>query len=61
MIVQRGEISSNKDSNHNKEDIINVTKAVVRKSILIHNKSQSGKWIPLDKDSGLPHQCQQQY
>jgi hypothetical protein len=23
-----------------------------------HGKSQSGKWIPLDKGSGLPHQCQ---
>jgi hypothetical protein len=23
------------------------------------NKSQSGKFIPLDKDTGLPHQCQQ--
>jgi hypothetical protein len=23
-----------------------------------HSKSQSGKWIPLDKDTGLPHQCQ---
>jgi hypothetical protein len=22
------------------------------------NKSQSGKWIPLDKDTGQPHQCQ---
>jgi hypothetical protein len=22
-----------------------------------NNKSQSGKWIPLDKDTGLPHQC----
>jgi hypothetical protein len=26
-----------------------------------NNKSQSGKFIPLDKDTGLPHQCQQQY
>jgi hypothetical protein len=23
-----------------------------------HSKSQSGKWIPLSKDTGLPHQCQ---
>jgi hypothetical protein len=23
-----------------------------------HSKSQSGKWIPLDKETGLPHQCQ---
>jgi hypothetical protein len=23
-----------------------------------NNKSQSGKWVPLDKDTGLPHQCQ---
>jgi hypothetical protein len=23
-----------------------------------NNKTQSGKWIPLDKDIGLPHQCQ---
>ena len=23
-----------------------------------NNKSQSGKWIPLDKDTGLLHQCQ---
>jgi hypothetical protein len=23
-----------------------------------NNKSQSGKWIPLDKQTGLPHQCQ---
>jgi hypothetical protein len=23
-----------------------------------NSKSQSGKWIPLDKDTGLPHQCQ---
>jgi hypothetical protein len=23
-----------------------------------NNKSQSGKWIPLDKDTGLPHHCQ---
>ncbi len=24
----------------------------------VNNKSQSGKWIPLSKDTGLPHQCQ---
>jgi hypothetical protein len=24
-----------------------------------NSKSQSGKWIPLSKDTGLPHQCQQ--
>ena len=24
-----------------------------------NNKSQSGKYIPLDKDTGLPHQCHQ--
>ena len=23
-----------------------------------HSKSQSGKWIPLDKNTGLLHQCQ---
>jgi hypothetical protein len=23
-----------------------------------NNKTESGKWIPLDKDTGLPHQCQ---
>jgi hypothetical protein len=23
-----------------------------------NNKSQSGKWIPIDKDTGQPHQCQ---
>ena len=23
-----------------------------------NNKSQSGKWIPLDKDTGQPHECQ---
>jgi hypothetical protein len=23
-----------------------------------NNKSQSGKFIPLGKDTGLPHQCQ---
>ncbi|MFL6396974.1 MAG: hypothetical protein ACJ706_07440 [Nitrososphaeraceae archaeon] len=23
-----------------------------------NNKSQSGKFIPLDKETGLPHQCQ---
>ena len=23
-----------------------------------NNKSQSGKFIPLDKDTGQPHQCQ---
>jgi hypothetical protein len=40
-------------------DTINVTKAVVRKSILMQiKKTQSGKWIPLDKDTGLPYQCQ---
>jgi hypothetical protein len=26
-----------------------------------NSKSQSGKYIPLDKDTGQPHQCQQQY
>ena len=25
-----------------------------------NNKSQSGKWIPLEKETGEPHQCQQQ-
>jgi hypothetical protein len=25
-----------------------------------HSKSQSGKWIPLDKQTRLPHQCGQQ-
>ena len=25
-----------------------------------NNKSHSGKFIPLDKDTGLPHQCPQQ-
>jgi hypothetical protein len=24
-----------------------------------HSKSQSGKYIPLDKKTGTPHQCQQ--
>jgi hypothetical protein len=24
-----------------------------------NSKSQSGKWIPIDKDTELPHQCQQ--
>ena len=23
-----------------------------------NSKSQSGKWIPIDKDTGEPHQCQ---
>jgi hypothetical protein len=23
-----------------------------------NNKTQSGKWIPIDKDTGQPHQCQ---
>jgi hypothetical protein len=23
-----------------------------------NNKTESGKWIPLSKDTGLPHQCQ---
>ena len=23
-----------------------------------NNKTQAGKWIPLSKDTGLPHQCQ---
>jgi hypothetical protein len=23
-----------------------------------HSKSQSGKWIPIDKETELPHQCQ---
>jgi hypothetical protein len=23
-----------------------------------NNKSQSGKYMPLDKDTGMPHQCQ---
>ena len=23
-----------------------------------HSKSQSEKWIPLSRDTGLPHQCQ---
>jgi len=46
-------------SRHNKGDIINVAKVVARKSILMQiTKSQSGKWIPLSKDTGLPHQCQ---
>jgi hypothetical protein len=26
----------------------------------VNNKTQSGEWIPLSKDTGLPHQCQQQ-
>ena len=24
----------------------------------VNNKTQTGKWIPLSKDTGLPHQCQ---
>jgi hypothetical protein len=24
-----------------------------------NSKSQSGKWIPIDKDTGQPHQCSQ--
>jgi hypothetical protein len=24
----------------------------------LNNKSQSGKWVPLSKDTGEPHQCQ---
>jgi hypothetical protein len=37
MIAQHGEISSNKEnySRHNKDDITNASKAVVRKSILM--------------------------
>jgi hypothetical protein len=44
---------------HNKGAICNVTKAVARKIYFdARNKSQSGKWIPLDKQTGLPYQCQ---
>jgi hypothetical protein len=67
MTVLSGENSSNPNylvsSNHNhnrKDDIFNVTKAAVRKSIFdANNKSQSGKFIPLSKDTGLPHECPQ--
>ena len=46
-------------SHHNQGAIYNVTKAVARKIYFdARNKSQSGKWIPLDKQTGLPHQCQ---
>jgi hypothetical protein len=24
-------------------------------------RTENGKWIPLSKETGLPHQCQQQY
>jgi hypothetical protein len=24
-----------------------------------NSKTESGKWIPLEKETGLPHQCQQ--
>jgi hypothetical protein len=38
----------------NEGDIINIVKVAARKSILmqIHSKSQTGKWIPLDKIQG---------
>ena len=26
----------------------------------VNTKTHSGKWIPLDKETGLPHQCTQQ-
>ena len=25
----------------------------------VNNKTSTGKWIPIDKNTGLPHQCQQ--
>jgi hypothetical protein len=34
----------------------NATKAVAKKSTLMQI-TQSGKCIPLSKDTGLPHQC----
>jgi hypothetical protein len=59
MIVQHGEISGNSSNSHsnyrhNKSDITTVTRAAARKSILMH-LSQSGKYIQLSKDTGLPH------
>jgi hypothetical protein len=55
MIVQHGEISSNRSNyRHNKSDIATVTRAAARKSILMH-LIQSGKYIQLSKDTGLPH------
>jgi hypothetical protein len=62
MIVQHEGVIIRNSNNYNKcsrGDIINVTKAVARKSTLqIIKKSQSGKFIPLDKETGEPHQCQ---
>jgi hypothetical protein len=62
MILQYEEISSSKkDSNkcnEQKDDIFNVKGCSQEIYFDANNKSQSGKWIPLDKDTGLPHQCQ---
>jgi hypothetical protein len=59
MIVQQEEISSNRSNSHSnyrhsKSDITTVTRAAARKSILMH-PSQSGKYIQLSKNTGLPH------
>jgi hypothetical protein len=60
MIVQYGEISNrhNKD-NSNKDDTFNVTKAVAKRSISIQiTKARAVNWIPLDTQTGLPHDCE---
>jgi hypothetical protein len=63
MIVHRETVlksnrSNDNNNRHNKGDIINVTKAVARKSILMQIiKARAASGFP-DKDTGLPHQCQ---
>jgi hypothetical protein len=64
MIVLGGEISSNYKDNHkpnskHKDDIINAVKLwpgnLLRRKSQQEPKRLMGKWIPLTKDTGLPH------
>jgi hypothetical protein len=52
MIVQYVEINHKNDNNHNKGDIINVSKAAVRKSIFMQITGLTGKWIHSAKIQG---------
>jgi hypothetical protein len=58
VIVNRSDYGNSNKSKTNKDDIINVKGCGPEIYFNANNKSQSGKWIPLDKDTGLPHQCQ---
>ena len=56
--VQRGQQQQKGQQQMQQRRYLQCNKGCGQEIYFANSKSQSGKYIPLSKDTGLPHQCQ---